>query len=76
MSYGRLVLHSTLAPKDVGDTLRRSIDPEGVPQYALPWFIRLVRQGDSRSVCGVVDRNTFRLRKQNGGQYSPNLYAK
>jgi hypothetical protein len=22
-----------------------------------------------------VDRNTFRLRKQNGGQYSPNLYA-
>jgi hypothetical protein len=76
MSRTSLLFHSTLAPNNVGDTLRRSIEPEGVPRYLLPWFIRLFRKLDSPGVCGVVGSNTFRIRRQDGGQHSPNLYAK
>jgi hypothetical protein len=76
MARSSLFLRSTLAPKDIADTLRRSIALEGVRRYVLPWFVRLVRKADPGPVCGVVERDTFHLRRQNGGQFSPNLYAK
>lgn len=76
MSRNPVVFHSTLASDAVADALLRSIDIEGVPQYMAPWFIRLFRQGGSRPVCGVVQSNTFRLKRRNGGQYAPNVYAK
>jgi hypothetical protein len=76
MSRGSVVFHSTLSPGAIADTLQRSIAPEGVPRYLKPWFVRLVQRGDSRPVCGTVDSSAFRLRRQAGGQYSPNLYAK
>ena len=76
MSRNAVVFHSTLAPEAVADTLRRTIEAEGVPQYLVPWFVRLFRQSGSHPVCGVVESNTFRLKSRNGGQYAPNFYAK
>jgi len=76
MTRSSVVFHSTTAPDDLGDTLRRSIDPEGVPKYLQPCFVRLFRKAGSRPICGAVDNNTFRLRRLNGGLYAPNLYAK
>jgi hypothetical protein len=42
----------------------------------MPWLVRLVWKGGSREVRGLVDGNTFRLKKWNAGQWSPNFYGK
>ena len=41
----------------------------------MPWFVRLVWKGGSREVRGLVDGSTFRLRKWNAWQWSPNFYG-
>jgi hypothetical protein len=66
----------TLAPEAVANTLRRSIDVGGVPQYMVPWFIRLFRESGTHPVIGVVESNAFLLRSRNGGSYAPTFYAK
>ena len=71
-----IVLHSTLAPEAIADTLRRSIDVEGVSRYMVPWFIRLLRRAGSGRFCGVVDSNMFRVKRSNGGRYAPNFYGR
>jgi len=42
----------------------------------MPWFIRLVWKGGSRQVRGLIDGNTFRLKRWNAWQWSPNFYGK
>ena len=71
-----VVLHSTLAPEAVADALRRSIEVGGVPQYMVPWFIRLFRESGADPVIGVVESNAFLLRSRNGGPYASTFYAK
>jgi hypothetical protein len=71
-----VVLHSTLAPEVVADTLRRSIDVGRAPNYMVPWFIRLFRESESHPVIGVVESNAFLLSRRNGGAYAPTFYAK
>lgn len=71
-----VVLHSTLAPEAVADALRRSIDVGAVPQYMVPWFIRLFRESGTHAVTGTVESNPFLLRSRNGGPYAPTFYAK
>jgi hypothetical protein len=80
MAPHAIVLHSALAPEAVADTLLRSIDSEidkGVVLRSLmPWFVRLVWKGGSRQVRGLIDGNTFRLKRRNAWQWSPNFYGK
>ncbi|MGA2103202.1 MAG: hypothetical protein ABSG34_18975 [Candidatus Sulfotelmatobacter sp.] len=71
-----VVFHSALAPQAIADTLRRSIDVEGMPRYMVPSFIRLFRQTTTGRFCGVVDSNIFRVKRSNGGQYAPNFYGR
>ena len=51
----------------------RSINKEIALQPVMPWFIR---EGGSRQVRGLVDGNTFRLKRWNARQWSPNFYDK
>ena len=76
MAAHAIVLRSALAPEAIADTLLRSIDREVVLQSVMPWFVRLVWKGGSREVRGLVDGNTFRLKKWNAWQWSPNFYGK
>lgn len=76
MPPNAIVLHSTLTPEAVADTLLRSIDKEVVLQSVMPWFVRLVWKGGSRQVRGLIDGNTFRLKRRNAWQWSPNFYGK
>jgi hypothetical protein len=71
-----VVLHSTLAPEAVADTLRRSMDVEGLPRYMVPWFIRLFRQASRHPFIGVVESRAFALRSRNGGPHAPTFSAK
>jgi hypothetical protein len=71
-----VVLHSALAPEAIADTLLRSIDEEVVLQSVMPWFVRLFWKGGSREVRGLIDGNTFRLKRWNAWQWSPNFYGK
>lgn len=71
-----IVLHSALAPDAVADTLLRSIDKEDAIQSVMPWFIRLVWRGGSRQVRGLIDGNTFRVKRRNAREWSPNFYGK
>jgi hypothetical protein len=76
MARNSIVLHSALAPEAVADTLLRSIDKEVVLQSVMPWFVRLVWKGGSRQVRGLIDGKTFRLKRWNAWQWSPNFYGK
>jgi hypothetical protein len=80
MAPNTVVLHSALAPEAIGNTLFRSIDSEidkgVVLQSLMPWFVRLVWKGGSRQVRGLIDGNTFRLKRRNAWHWSPNLYGK
>jgi hypothetical protein len=77
MAPNAVVLHSALAPEAVADSLFRSIDKEVALQSAMPWFIRfLVWKGGSRQVRGLIDGNTFRLKRWNAWQWSPNFYGR
>ena len=71
-----VVLHSALAPEAVADTLRRSIDVGGAPNYMVPWFIRFFRDSGTQPVIGVVESNAFFVRRRNGGPYASTFYAK
>lgn len=76
MASNLIILHSTLAPETVADTLLRSIDEEIELQSVMPWFVRLVWSGGSRQVRGLIDGNKFRLKRRNAWQWSPNFYGK
>jgi hypothetical protein len=76
MKPNAVVLHSALAPEAVADTLLRSIDKEVALQSLMPWLVRLVWRGGSRQVRGLIDGNTFRLKRRNAWQWSPNFYGK
>jgi hypothetical protein len=75
MSPNPIVLHSTLTPEAVADTLLRSIDREMVLQAGMPWFVRLVWKGGSRQVRGLIDGNQCQLKRRNAWQWSPNFYG-
>jgi len=70
-----VVLHSTLTPESVADTLFRSIDKENPLQAGMPWFVRLVWRGGSRQVRGLIDGSQFHLKRRNAWQWSPNFYG-
>lgn len=77
MAANPIILHSALAPEVVADTLLRSVDKEFVGLRSLmPWFIRLVWKGSSRDVRGFIEGNTFRIKRWNAMQWSPNFYGK
>jgi hypothetical protein len=76
MAADPIVLHSTLAPEAVVGTLLRSIDREITVQSLMPWFVRLVWKGGSRQVRGLIDGNTFRIKRWNAWDWSPNFYGK
>ena len=77
MAGNPVILHSALTPEAVADILLRSIDKEVVGIRSLmPWFIRLVWKGGSREVHGFIEGNTFRLKRWNAMQWSPNFYGK
>jgi hypothetical protein len=76
MARNTLVFHSALSPESISVALLRSIESEVALRSVMPWFIRLVWKGWSRKVCGVVEGNTFRLKKWNAAQWSPNFYGK
>jgi len=76
MPNNAVVLHSALTPGVIENALLRSIDVEVVPRSALPWFIRLFWKGGSRRFRGVVDGNTFRLKRGNARDWSPNFYGR
>src|ERR1700674_4660688 len=80
MAPNAKVLHSALTPEAVADTLLRSLDSEidkgDTLQSLMPWFVRLVWKGGSRQVRGLIDGNTFRLKRRNAWQWSPNFYGK
>ena len=77
MAGNPVILHSALAPDAVADTLLRSIDKDVAGLRSLmPWFIRLVWKGGSRQVRGLIAGNTFRVKRWNAMQWSPNFYGK
>jgi hypothetical protein len=61
-----VVLHSSLPPYAVADTLRQSIDEEHLTIFSLSGY-----RGD-RPVLGKVDERTFRLQKR---RYYKNSFA-
>jgi hypothetical protein len=61
-----VVLHSSLPPYVVADTLRRSIDEERITLFSLSGY------KGSRPVLGKVDESTFRLQKR---RYYHNSFA-
>lgn len=77
MAANPIILHSALAPDAVADTLLRSVDKDVVGlRSLLPWFIHFVWKGGSRDVRGLIEGNTFRLKRWNAMQWSPNFYGK
>jgi hypothetical protein len=77
MATKTIVLHSALAPEAVGDVLLRSVDKDVVNiRFLLPWFIGLLWKGGSRDVFGLIEGSSFRLKRWNAMQWSPNFYGK
>ena len=77
MATDPIVIHSALAPEAFADTLLRSIGKDDVNlRLLMPWFIRLLWTRGSREVLGLIEGNTFRLRRWNAMQWSPNFYGK
>jgi hypothetical protein len=42
----------------------------------MPWFTRLVWKSGSHEVRGFIEGNTFRIKRWNAMQWSPNFYGK
>ena len=66
-----IVLHSSLAPAEAADALRRSIDPESRALLSLSGF------HGKQAVIGEVAQNTFRLqrRRQFRNDFAPQFYG-
>jgi len=75
MEPNAVVLHSVLAPEAVGETLLQSIDREVELQSLMPWFVRLFWRGGSHPFRGLIGGKTFRLKRRNAWQLSPNFYG-